>query len=335
MRKRLLSLALALVLSLGLTVPAAAAVTELDPSTNYGSFREFSEGLAAVFDNSSGWGYMDTTGKIVIPCQYFDLDSLWPASLMDFSEGVTFVAARGENWSEKYVLGLDKSGNTLFTLPEGYVLRGQFHEGLAAVANGMYSYKCGYIDKTGKEAIPCQYSEVRSFSEGLAAVYNAADAYWGFIDKSGSTVLPFQYQTAESFGERYPGCALVKLMDGRVTLIDKTGRDVIPAGYTYYTDKDSAWESGGRYVPLRSSDNKNDSVYDLTTGQIVQFPFHVYKDFHDGFAQVVESASYISRLRFVNENYEVITSQIYNSLTDFSGGYALGLRDIIDGETIV
>ena len=339
MRKRLLSLALALVLSLGLTAPAAAAtVTELAPSRYFQSFHEFSEGLAAVFDRDSGWGYMDATGKMVIPCQYLGLDSLWPESFMDFSEGVTFVAARDEkNWLKKCVLGLDKSGNTLFTLPEGYVLEGRFREGLAAVANG---YKCGYIDKTGKEVIPCQYSDVQSFSEGLAAVYNAADAYWGYIDKSGSTVLPFQYQTAESFGARYPGCALVKLMDGRKTLIDKTGRDVIPAGYTYYIDidKDSAWERSGRYVPLQSSDNKTDSVYDLTTGQIVKRPFYAHKDyfhFHEGFAQVMESSSYISGRRFVNENCEVITSQIYDSLTDFSGGYALGSRDIMDGEVIV
>ena len=334
MRKRLLSLALALALCLGLTVPAAAAVTEPNPSMNYGEFRAFSEGLAAVYDKdkSNDWCYIDTTGKIVIPCQYYTLK---PESLMDFSDGVVWARANGRTDGNAEIQCLDKTGSVLFTLPSEYlkgqtfanIKLGSFSEGLAWVQK---EGKRGYIDKTGKEVIPCQYGDVKSFSEGLAAVYNSADGYWGYIDKTGNTVLPFQYQTAESFGERYTGYAMVKLMDGKETLIDKTGRDVIPSGYSYYIDENSAWESGDRYVPLRSSDGKRDSVYDLTTGQIVKFPFYVNKDFHEGFAQAVESASMISGHRFINENYEVITSQMYLELVDFSGGYAMGRRSIVE-----
>ena len=331
MRKRLLSLALALVLCLGLTAPAAAAtVTEPDPSINYGKFRAFSEGLAAVYDNSDygGWGYMDTTGKIVIPCQYHTLE---PEALMDFSDGVVWA----EVVYNETIQCLDKTGNVLFTLPSEYrkgqtfidIQLGSFSEGLAWVQK---EGKRGYIDKTGKEVIPCQYGDVKSFSEGLAAVYNSADGYWGYIDKTGNTVLPFQYQTAESFGERYTGYAMVKLMDGKETLIDKTGRDVIPSGYSYDIDKNSGWESGDRYVPLVSDDYNRDSVYDLTTGQIVQFPFYVVSDFHEGFARASTGSGDLHGGWLINENYEVITSQIYMDFVDFSGGYAMGSREIVE-----
>ena len=49
----------------------------------------------------------------------------------------------------------------------------------------------GYIDKTGKEIIPCQYKSASSFSEGLALVETADDQKF-FIDKSGN---PLQKKT--------------------------------------------------------------------------------------------------------------------------------------------
>ena len=323
MRKRLLSLALALALCLGLTVPAAAAtITELDPNDKYATMREFSDGLAAVLYRGEGWGYIDISGKFVIPCQY---DDTIEEPLMDFSDGAAWVQNKsGET------LCLDKTGNVLFTLPEeystyGYIQPlGSFSDGLAQVTR---EGKRGFIDKTGKEVIPCQYSSVKPFSEGLAAVYNSADGVWTYIDKTGNTAIPFQYQKAESFGERYTGYTVVTPMDSeRETLIDKTGRDVIPSGYSYYIDKDSAWESGDRYVPLRSSDGKRDSVYDLTTGQIVKFPFTPVSDFHEGLAWAKgDNGDY----QLINENYEVIASQVHAKYSDFSGGYALGWYDYV------
>ena len=324
MRKRLLSLALALVLCMGLTVPAmAATVTELDPDENYGEWRKFSEGLAAVRSKGKGWGYIDAAGKFVIPCQYSNLDAgrvgSWNDACYDFSDGVVWVNANSQAWENGEIKCLDKTGSVLFTLPDEYHYWAgpePFSDGFARV---LKDGKYGYIDKTGQEVIPCQYSRAGSFSEGLAAVYNAADGYWGYIDKSGSITIPFQYESAERFSDSYTGYAVVHIYNRGTTLIDKTGRDVIPSGYSYDVREDSGWESGDRYVPLRSSDGKRDSVYDLTTGQIVKFPFDVVSDFQEGFAQAKENGMYL----FINENYEAIISPGYGGLSDFSGGYAL------------
>ena len=46
------------------------------------------------------------------------------------------------------------------------------------------AYKRGFIDKTGKVVIPCQWKNVGFFSEGMAVVVDANDMY-GFIDKTG------------------------------------------------------------------------------------------------------------------------------------------------------
>ena len=50
--------------------------------------------------------------------------------------------------------------------------------------------KWGYIDKTGREVIPCKYDSAVNFREGLAIVYKSGK--WGFIDKTGRKVAPYE-----------------------------------------------------------------------------------------------------------------------------------------------
>ena len=79
----------------------------------------------------------------------------------------------------------------------------------------------GYIDKTGKLVIKSQFSEVKNFSQGLAAV-KIADK-WGYINKTGKLVIEPDFSDARSFSE---GLAAVKL-DDKWGYIDKTGKMVV------------------------------------------------------------------------------------------------------------
>ena len=67
-----------------------------------------------------------------------------------------------------------------------YVYIGEFHEGLARVQNNKGLW--GFINKRGKEVIPCQFKEAKNFNEGLAPVCNE-EGVWGYIDKKGSFVI--------------------------------------------------------------------------------------------------------------------------------------------------
>ena len=49
----------------------------------------------------------------------------------------------------------------------------------------------GFINKEGREIIPCKYDIANSFSDGLAAVM--CNNKWGFIDKDGKEVIPSRY----------------------------------------------------------------------------------------------------------------------------------------------
>ena len=55
-----------------------------------------------------------------------------------------------------------------YLIEEKYDYIGVFHEGLALARFG--DYRAGYIDKTGKPAVPLKYDFAQNFSEGLAAV---------------------------------------------------------------------------------------------------------------------------------------------------------------------
>ena len=225
MKKKLLSMALALALCLGLTAPAFAAelkvvqvpditVEEYEGKVEYG-MGYFSEGLAQLWvHEKSGTkaGYIDKTGKVVIPAEY--------GTIGEFSEGLADAEKDG-----KFGF-IDKTGKAVipFQYPWTEYGRplGEFHEGLAAV---LTDEGLGYIDKTGAEVIPFQYDYGLSFSEGLAAVQK--DGKWGFIDKTGAEIIPFQYGRASSFSEDL--AAVEK--DGKWGFIDKTGAEVIPFQY--------------------------------------------------------------------------------------------------------
>ena len=121
------------------------------------------------------WGYIDKTGRIVIPPQY---DSADP-----FFEGLAQV------WIGDKVGYIDTTGQIVIAPqydPHVGTSLG-FSEGLA---RARVSEKIGYIDKTGKMVIPPQYEAGDGFSEGLAAV-RVGDK-WGYIGKTGDMVIPSQ-----------------------------------------------------------------------------------------------------------------------------------------------
>lgn len=97
------------------------------------------------------YGYIDKTGKEVIPVKY---EHAYP-----FSNGLAKVELNGR-WGY-----IDKTGNEI--VPIKYDSVSDFSEGLAKVElNGKY----GYVDNKGKELLPLKYSNLTDFSEGLAAI---------------------------------------------------------------------------------------------------------------------------------------------------------------------
>ncbi|MBQ7132696.1 MAG: WG repeat-containing protein [Oscillospiraceae bacterium] len=66
--------------------------------------------------------------------------------------------------------------------------------------------KWGFVDEEGDVVIDPEYSDAKSFSNGLAAV--CIDGKWGFIDMDNNLVIPCQYDDADYFNEM--GSCMIK-----------------------------------------------------------------------------------------------------------------------------
>jgi hypothetical protein len=185
----------------------------------YDYAKEFSEGFAVVWEGSY-WGHIDKTGNLLNNAQFGGADS--------FSEGFACVHTK------EGVGYIDKTGQFVikpqFDCPQSsYDGLRSFYSGLAAVVNA--NEKWGFIDKTGKLVIGYQFDEVRPFSEGLAAV--CIGSKWGYIDRTGAMVIATQFEYASCFEyglagvmtrDRVPNSMTGPI--GEMGYIDRSGRFV-------------------------------------------------------------------------------------------------------------
>lgn len=154
-------------------------------------------------------------------------------------------------------VSIDKVSPELKRAVQKYDRLYSFHEGLARVEK---DGKFGYIDKLGKEIIPCKYDDAEDFNDGIAVVkinekcgcinskgrikiplryqeiYYYSDGLfpvkvddkWGYMNQKGEIVVPCEYEWVYDFFE---GMAAVESEDDKIGFIDSIGQLVIPCQY--------------------------------------------------------------------------------------------------------
>jgi WG containing repeat len=230
----------------------------------------FSEGLAAVDSESGKWGYIDETGRMVIPGRYADAGPfsgglapvrLQPATISKTVRRMgkwTFIDRRGTSIgayfdaagvfsqglapvSPEYLWGYANAKGQL-VIPAVYAAARPFFENFAATRlggaaeggndhDGDYRGLWGFVDRTGKVVIRHQYVAVRRFSEGLAPACKLEEC--GAIDATGATRIPFIYSALSPFTD---GIALARRPSGKKVFIDSSGRalgQASPSGDEY------------------------------------------------------------------------------------------------------
>ena len=148
--------------------PSASAVHPIDYSLT--RLEPFSGGLAAV-QAQGRWGYVDRTGKVVVP---FVFEKATP-----FDGGHAAVMQDGR-W-----MIADSTGR-LVAPPRLLSSLGRFSEGLAPArltAGGLW----GFVDLTGAFVIPPRFTSVDPFSQGLASV--AFMGHWFYVKPTGEIVF--------------------------------------------------------------------------------------------------------------------------------------------------
>lgn len=162
-------------------------------------------------------GYIDRTGKIIIPLQFED-------TCYDFSEGLASVVLNGKRGF------IDETGRMViepqFDLSPG----ASFSEGLAAIS---IDRQKGYVDKSGKVTMLPEFSSVffsvDAFSEGLATVTHNTyagpnyerNSRAGYINKEFKFVIPMKFKYASPFSD---GRAYVTDKNDDSYYIDRTGQ---------------------------------------------------------------------------------------------------------------
>lgn len=139
----------------------------------YDSISEFSDGLALVKKDGK-YGYIDVTGKEVIPVKYRQAG--------EFSEGYAFTKSGND---EGYI---DKNGKLVIKCVCQY--GGVFSEGYAVIRtqNGY-----GLMNTEGKMAISCKYDYLSTVSKGL--IIAKIDEKIGLVDVKGQVIVPFEYES--------------------------------------------------------------------------------------------------------------------------------------------
>jgi hypothetical protein len=197
---------------------------------------------------------------------------------------------------------IDRSGKIIIPLCFDKV--GDFSEGLARFER---DGNWGYIDTTGTVIIEPRFPWAKEFSEGLAKVQVLGstlgfDARWGFINKTGEIVIPPNYGEGNSGHSNigsdssetsfHDGLARVEI-NGKTGFIDKTGKLVILAKFTYAYPF-----AEGLASITESPSGDNGWGYIDTAGKFIVEPqFQWGSSFSDGLAPVKlnQKCGYINR----------------------------------------
>lgn len=262
--------------------------------------------LAPVW-NGGKWGYMDQTGKIVIPCQWESDDDKSPHSPGKppyFSEGLACVKKDGK-WGY-----MNKHGKLV--IPCQWERASSFCEGLAPVkSNGLW----GCIDKAGKLVIPCQFDYGPTFSEGLADVKK--NGTYGYINKTGKMVIPLGSDLILRRFHR--GLAWIGKWDNlgfnRVFgCIDRTGRLVLPYQWNWVDE----YSEGFAKVRKDKFFVANEGYIDELGNVVIPCQWVHAEDFHDGLAKVLKNNKY----GYIDKTGKLVIPCKWDYASDFHEGLA-------------
>ena len=278
-------------------------IASFDGQFRPGFHKGFHDGMMAIYNpEDEKEGYIDKTGKVVIPAE-LDMRMCNGPISVSFNDGL----CRRYDYDSQKSIFIDKTGNKVFEC-EGDAE--DFSESLAAVSrctSDSDDFVChfGFVDKTGSEAIPFTFKHAGRFVDGLC--WAETENKCGFINRDGKFELTGDYKTlvleegiecgnyslCPTFSE---GLAWVCNKDGKFGYIDKTGKVVIPFRY--------------------------EAAYDENSELYYQQPCY---DFHDGLARIcdktTEKYGYIDR-----EGNEVFSCQ-FGYAEDIKEGVALVERD--------
>jgi len=261
----------------------------------YSKIYPFNEGFAAVLSKDNKVGFIDSYGEEIVPCKY-DFDKY---DKYRFSEGrayvltgnrygyidvtgkvvIDFIYSAARDFHDGFAIVSRPDVGYAFIDPQGKMIADmkayssfeEYSEGLVGATKGK---KQGFLDKTGKVAVPFDFSSVYVFSEGLAFAKDGKKQM--FIDKTGKAVINLKCDEMYAVVFR-DGRACVE-KDNLNGYIDRTGKVVIPYQYEIARDFKYGWALVGKSVMEGTSFPTYYGIIDTTGKQVLPMAYKVMND---------------------------------------------------------
>lgn len=278
----------------------------------YHSFAQYSDGIAAVTkideNGIAKYGFVDTSGQLVISIQYEVPDSLWTEFY--FHEGLAMIA-KTENGITKYGF-IDTTGQVV--IPVEYDAASNFSEGLAPVEQaGVWSY----IDHSGETVLSLSASYAHSFSEGVAFIRDGAHS---IINTSGEVIGTLNPDAQSYYGGTFRyGLMAATAANGKVGCFDIHGDWVIPAEY------DSLYLSDDTLI--RAKVDEKSGYIDLDGTVVIPFEYDaIYAGFEGGLSVVANKDSAgVYKWGIINKENQIIIPLGYDSVENLGRYCAVAL----------
>lgn len=221
------------------------------------NYSQFSEDYALVRDVTSFFGIIDLGTKYYLINSKGDTKLESDVIIDQFRCGYARKNIEIEGLG-KIVIGnennfLDKNLNKFLSENFNYV--SYFSDCYALVKRDRF----GYIDRSGKVVIECQFEDAGDFKEGLA--YAQIDGKYGYIDKKGDVVIEPKFESAFDFNS---GAA--RVYDGNNFFYINTLGEKIS-----YNDYDVAMDFSEGYACVKTNhvyefiDTKGNKVFEVNS----------------------------------------------------------------------
>lgn len=171
-------------------------------------------GMIGVKKNDK-YGLLNSEGHVVVPCKYDRIVFGTPFDNADVPAPVK------EEWADAVVAPFVSFGQLAASNED-------FYEGRAFVC---IDRRCGMIDETGKEIIPCRYDRIAYLCPGYVMVgLGEYPTKYGLITTQGETVTGIKFDRMELWGNDML-CVGVAGNGYRFGLYDLKGEEVVPMKY--------------------------------------------------------------------------------------------------------
>lgn len=271
----------------------------------------FREGIARVKKDGK-YGYILPDGSYLCNPVYVE------ATI--FHEGVAWtVKEKGAP------VAIDRSGKELFTAKNVNAVW-CYSEGMAEFQardeNG--DMRFGFMNNKCEVAIPNQFTDVGSFSQGLAAVSKEYSPY-GYIDKKGDIRIDYQFGLAWMFDRH--GYAVVKAdgSEGLYGTIDKTGKYVINPQFASIRAADS------RYYVVQLERNGDYGYCDRKGKLVINPQFKEAFPFYDADLAAVMAGD---QFGYIDRKGKIVIQPQFDGAApfwdDYAFVYAAGKNGIVD-----